>query len=223
VKDVFVAIDEFQQIREYPEKGTEALLRSYIQFLPNVNFIFSGSRRHIMLDVFSNPQKPFYESAESFMLDVIDPHEYFLFAERFFREKGAILSEDVFSQMYGLARGHTWYVQKWLNMLYYRFNGKIVEEKDCMDALRTILQRESDRFGETTLRLKASEKKIVRAIAREKAVRQPQGATFIKKYDLPAASTIKSCIGRLIDQEILYFKDGEYFVYNPFYSIWLAG
>ena len=39
---VVIAFDEFQQILEYPEKGTEALLRSRIQFLENVNFIFFG-------------------------------------------------------------------------------------------------------------------------------------------------------------------------------------
>ena len=32
-KRIYIAIDEFQQIAEYPEDGTEALLRSYIQFL----------------------------------------------------------------------------------------------------------------------------------------------------------------------------------------------
>ena len=32
---VFIAIDEFQQVAEYPETGTEALLRSHIQFAQN--------------------------------------------------------------------------------------------------------------------------------------------------------------------------------------------
>ncbi len=47
-KRCYIAIDEFQQITEYPEKGVEALLRSYIQFLPNVRFIFAGSKQHVM-------------------------------------------------------------------------------------------------------------------------------------------------------------------------------
>ena len=47
-KRVYIAIDEFQQIAEYPEKGAEALLRSYIQFLPNVYFIFAGSSQHLI-------------------------------------------------------------------------------------------------------------------------------------------------------------------------------
>ena len=41
---VIVAIDEFQQIREYEGLSMEALLRTHIQPLTNVQFIFSGSK-----------------------------------------------------------------------------------------------------------------------------------------------------------------------------------
>lgn len=59
-----VAIDEFQQISEYPEKGVEALLRSEIRFLPNVRFVFVGSRKHMMEDMFASPKHPFYQSTQ---------------------------------------------------------------------------------------------------------------------------------------------------------------
>ena len=47
-----IAFDEFQQIGKYPEKNVEALLRSYIQQLSNVNFIFAGSERHLISKMF---------------------------------------------------------------------------------------------------------------------------------------------------------------------------
>ena len=47
-KRCYIAIDEFQQIAEYPEKGCEALIGSYIQFVPNIKFVFAGSKQHIM-------------------------------------------------------------------------------------------------------------------------------------------------------------------------------
>lgn len=58
-KRCYIAIDEFQQITEYPEKGVEALLRSYIQFLPNVRFIFAGSKQHVMQEMFLSTKRPF--------------------------------------------------------------------------------------------------------------------------------------------------------------------
>ena len=63
-KRCYIAIDEFQQIAEYQEKGIEALLRSYIQFLPNVNFIFAGSKQHLMQEMFMSSKRPFYQSTQ---------------------------------------------------------------------------------------------------------------------------------------------------------------
>ena len=62
-KRCYVALDEFQQIQYYPQEGLEALLRSYIQFLPNVYFIFSGSRQHMMEEMFLSANRPFFQSA----------------------------------------------------------------------------------------------------------------------------------------------------------------
>lgn len=54
-KEIYIAIDEFQAITNYPERGTEALLRSYIQFIHNAHFIFSGSKQHLMYEMFGSP------------------------------------------------------------------------------------------------------------------------------------------------------------------------
>lgn len=59
---VYLAIDEFQQIMTYPEKGTEAQLRSYVQFIHNVHFIFSGSKLHLMTEMFMSPSQSFRPS-----------------------------------------------------------------------------------------------------------------------------------------------------------------
>ena len=61
-KPCIVAFDEFQQISKYPEKNIEALLRSHIQHLSNVHFIFSGSERHLVTEMFLSSARPFYNS-----------------------------------------------------------------------------------------------------------------------------------------------------------------
>lgn len=59
-RQIYIALDEFQQLTEYAEKGLEAALSSYIQDLSNVRFMFSGSRRHIMPEIFLSAKNPFY-------------------------------------------------------------------------------------------------------------------------------------------------------------------
>ena len=68
---IVMAIDEFQQIREYPEQKMEALLRTYIQQTHHITFIFCGSKKHIMADIFANEKKPFYSSTAFITLDKI--------------------------------------------------------------------------------------------------------------------------------------------------------
>ena len=58
-----VAFDEFQQIVHYPDRNVEALLRTHIQQSSNANFIFAGSERHIMDEMFLGHARPFYQSA----------------------------------------------------------------------------------------------------------------------------------------------------------------
>jgi len=60
-----IAIDEFQQIAHYPEKNVEAILRTYIQHCSNANFVFSGSERHLLAEMFSSPARPFYASTST--------------------------------------------------------------------------------------------------------------------------------------------------------------
>lgn len=117
-KKCYIAIDEFQQITEYPEKGIEALLRSYIQFLPNVNFIFAGSKQHVIQEMFTSSKKPFYQSTQLLTIDKIDCEEYAAFACNHFEKKDLYLPKEIFYKVYSLVDGHTWYVQNLLNRLY---------------------------------------------------------------------------------------------------------
>ena len=60
---VHIVFDEFQEITELRDKGIEGTLRSHIQFHRSSCF-FVGSRRHILLGMFNEKSRPFYESAQ---------------------------------------------------------------------------------------------------------------------------------------------------------------
>ena len=70
-KRCIVAIAEFQQIANYPEKNVEAILRTHIQKSKNTNFVFAGSQRHIIQNIFFSASKPFYQSTTLLNLEPI--------------------------------------------------------------------------------------------------------------------------------------------------------
>ena len=83
-KPCIVAFDEFQQISKYPEKNIEALLRSHIQHLSNVHFIFSGSGCHLVTEMFLSSARPFYNSTSILELYPIVAEEYIPFVCHWF-------------------------------------------------------------------------------------------------------------------------------------------
>ena len=79
-KPCLVAIDKFQQITNYADNRIEALLRTYIQRCTNAHFIFSGSHRHLMAEMFTSPTRPFYQSVTLMNLKPLDIEKYKEFA-----------------------------------------------------------------------------------------------------------------------------------------------
>lgn len=79
-KPCLIAIDEFQTIANYPEKTVEASLRKRIQNCHNANFVFSGSKRHMMALMFTSQSRPFYHSSSIMGLEAINEQTYLEFA-----------------------------------------------------------------------------------------------------------------------------------------------
>ena len=134
-RKVVIAIDEFQQVRSFPEKGVEALLRSYIQFVPNAHFIFAGSKKHMMDEMFVSPKGPFYQSTQLMSLGPIDAAAYAAFAEGFFRKAGRSFDGSAFRHLYDRFDGITWYVQAVLNRVWANGLGLDSPERAVIRAL----------------------------------------------------------------------------------------
>ncbi|MCC8036880.1 MAG: ATP-binding protein [Bacteroidales bacterium] len=216
----YVAIDEFQQIMQYPETGVEALLRSYVQFLPNVNFIFSGSRKHLMQEMFTSASRPFYQSTQTLTLKEIAPEAYLDFAQGHFQKKGCTLAPDAFQYIYNTLCGHTWYIQYWLNRLYATAASEATQ-LDARKTLQEILKEEDDNFYTYFSTRTRQQQRVLTAIAQEGEESNPQSTQFLRKYHLPAASTVRSCIKSLVENDFVLDNRGSYSVYNRFFMLWL--
>mgnify|MGYP003288226670 CR=1 FL=1 len=218
-KRCYIAIDEFQQITEYPEKGVEALLRSYIQFLPNVNFIFAGSKNHVMQEMFTSTKRPFYQSTQIISLDKIEQDEYSNFAIEHFKKRNTQLPKEVFDFIYQKYEGHTWYLQYILNRLYsYNCN---IDMQIVSYAIEEIISEMSYSYIDLTRAYSAGNIRLLKAIAAEGCVKEILSGNFIKKHNLIAASSVNSSLKKLLDKELVYLSSEGYIIYDRFMSDWL--
>ena len=218
-KRCYIAIDEFQQITEYPEKGVEALLRSYIQFLPNVNFVFAGSKKHIMQKMFTSSTRPFYQSTQILNIGEIERQEYANFAIENFAKKNLKISEDTFNAMYDRFEGHTWYIQNLLNRLYGY--GEEVNLESVEFAINQVVSEYSYSYIDLLNSLTASNVRLIEAIASEGCVKEIYAGEFISKYKLTGASSVSASLTKLEENEIVYKSENGYIIYDRFMSEWM--
>ena len=221
-KPCIVAIDEFQQISSYPEKNLEAILRTKVQHCSNSNFVFAGSQRHIMMNIFNSPSRPFYQSVSMMHLGAIPLEVYKPFVKGLFEENGKKVTDQLVENVYTLFDGHTWYVQLMLNELFILTDKKGICDVPMINlALNNIIATQDFTFQEIFSRLPEKQKEIMIAIAKEQKAKGVTSAAFIKKYRLTSASSVQSGLKGLLEKDMLTQESGGYQVYDRLFNIWL--
>ena len=221
-KPCIVAIDEFQSIMDYPEKNTEALLRTHIQDCNNAWFVFSGSKRHMMGEMFSSPARPFYQSASTMSLRPIPQDAYTQFIKHHFESNGLIIQEDAIEHLYRMFDGTTWYIQKICNEVFATADaGRPCGIDDIDAAIDYATEEKEDTFQDLMSRLTSKQKSLLRALARAGRNAKPTSEEFIKKYRLTTASAIQRSLSALQDKDIITNENGSYFIYDYFLNYWL--
>ncbi len=215
-----IAMDEFQTIVDYGEKNVEALLRSHVQHLTSVHFIFSGSQRHVLENMFALANRPFYQSTQILNLYEIQESSYYQFAKEKLEAHHQQIPTDVFNDLYQRLAGHTWYIQMVMNRLYESGQKQIT--KPLVNKVLNEIIDENEATFQTFMRLiTPAQARLLKAIAKEGTVQQALGSSFISKHQLGATSTIRSAIQSLVEKELVLDCQGGYQVYDRFFSLWL--
>uniref|UniRef100_UPI0025FCED1E ATP-binding protein n=1 Tax=Prevotella sp. TaxID=59823 RepID=UPI0025FCED1E len=220
-KRCYVAIDEFQQIMNYPEDGVEALIRSYIQFLPNVYFVFSGSQQHMMEEMFLSANRPFFQSSLVMSLPCIAESRYLSFANRLLSSQKREVDVDTFTYIYSQADSVTWYVQAILHGIYEHRDEQI--NKDLVDeVIQELIEEQAMAYQNYCAWLTENQQLLLLAIAKEQIVSSPLSQQFIITHHLPATSSVKTALKALVDKQLISKTPKGFFVSDRFFAKWLA-
>ncbi|MBM3404596.1 MAG: ATP-binding protein [Bacteroidetes bacterium] len=200
---IAVAIDEFQQILSYPEKNTDAWMRGLIQQLHNIVFIFSGSRQHLMTDLFNSPSRPFYRSTQFMKIGKISANDYACFIEKHFLQNHRKITLEVIEVILEWSDLHTYYVQLLCNRLFATAASEITKDLVKSESLRILKETETVFFNYRDL-LTVPQWMLLKAIAMEKRVYAPSAGSFLKKYHLSGSATVLQSLHSLIKKEMVY-------------------
>ena len=223
-KPCIVAIDEFQQIAKYPEKNIEALLRTHIQKIRNCNFVFAGSERHMMQEMFMSSARPFYHSADIMELNAIAPEIYIPFIVGHFESRNRKISNENVEKVYNLFKGHTYYIQKTFNEAF----ADTPEGDECSietlhTAINNLIAYNDTIFREILSNIPEKQKALLYAIAKDGEAERITSAEFIKRHSLTSASSVQSATNKLLEKDIITEINKVYSVTDKLFAMWING
>jgi hypothetical protein len=218
---VVLILDEFQEVVDL-DPAFPKLLRSVFQAQPDVCHVYLGSKRHVMRDLFSDANEPFWRSAKQMQIGLIGPDLFAPFIRRRFRATNKELDPEVCDQLLEVTRGHPYATQELCYSLWEQtpFDGR-ADDDLLARALRLVLQSEHAHFSLVWDGLAAGQRVLLEALAREPG--RPLAGDYRSRHRLAGPSSTQAALKALIDRELVEREpDGSYRLMEPFLTEWLA-
>ena len=227
VKNAIVVFDEFQQIKEYPEKRFDALLRTYVQSTDNIRFVFSGSERRMLSHMFRTSTEPFYRSATDLELGRIPKETYLEFASSMFEKFGKKTDIDAVSQLYDLFSGYTFYMSQVLNKAFFLTpKGKQCNQDIIVESLSENLVGAENGYYDAFFRLTPSNRSFLKGLSVSRGVLHITSKQFLDTFGLnpsQAQDCAKVLQGTGLSNRFVYRepRTGVYYVDDKFFEVWI--
>lgn len=221
-KRFIVLLDEFQEINKLNGENFENLFRSKIQQHKNVNYLFLGSRTHLLSDMFNNKARAFYNAAMLMQIGPLPQKETVEFITSRFASSNIHIEQAATLFLIEQAGHIPYYIQLLAAEVWQQIVApslKIDKELIVMCAEK-IVDLKSDYYYELYGRLTAYQKKLLKALV--VSGENVFSANYAKKFRLSAASTTQKAIFGLVESGIIEKTEGRYFIGDPFLKQFLT-
>jgi hypothetical protein len=218
-ENVHIVFDEFQEITELRDKGIEGTLRSHIQF-HRPSYFFVGSRRHILLGMFNEKSRPFYQSAQLYELKKLPYDELVGYLIAQFKKGGKRCPEKNAEKISLLSLQNPYYAQK-LALNVYEVSGKVVHEKDIKGALELMIDNEIFFYQAILQALAPRQIALLRALAVEPS-KTLLSNRYISRHDLRSIGGVQAALKKLRQLDLVEKDpDSRYQMVDPIFRMWL--
>ena len=216
---VHIVFDEFQEITELRDKSIEGTLRSHIQFHRS-SYFFVGSRRHILLGMFNEKNRPFYQSAQLYELKKLPHDELVGYLMDQFKKGGKRCPEKNAEKVSLLSQQNPYYAQK-LALNVYEVSGKVVHEKDIKGALELMIDNEIFFYEAILQALAPRQIALLRALSIEPS-KTLLSNRYISRHDLGSIGGVQAALKKLRQLDLVEkAPDSRYRLVDPIFRMWL--
>jgi len=215
--------DEFQCLGEVaPDHGMEGVLRQVAQLTKSISFIFSGSNRHLLNQLFEDRKRPFYKLCERITLDRIAELDYARHIQNTAIKKwGSSLDEETLRSLFSHSERHPYYLNLLCSRMVYE---KLKPSRSTIDELwnKYVMEERSNVGAEVEL-LSKNQKKLLTVLSRRNGTYYPLGSDFIQFAKMSKATVDQSLTFLERHDYISKAQDGFVSVLDPLIKAALSG
>jgi hypothetical protein len=222
-KNAVIAFDEFQDIKNLENAPQVlAVMRSKIQFLKDLPFVFCGSIQNEMHMIFNDPQSPFFKSAISLSVGSIDKIAFSEFINEKFRKNRRSVSDTVISKILQITDDNPGDTQQLCSAVFdVSEEQSQIDETILNEALQYLFAEERKGYEVQLARLTSIQLKCLMTVAKIGG-KNTSSFEFIKTSGVALPTTIRKALMRLEELKILLLREGEFRFVNPFFAQWLV-
>jgi hypothetical protein len=222
-KHLVVVFDEFQEIKKLDGDRLEKLMRTSFQHHKLATYVFMGSKRHMIEQMFENLNRPFYKFAKPFPLGKIPIAEFKRFILAKFSKTGISVDPSIVDTVLAFTDGHPYFTQQLCHEIWNVAAEKNFVQKNHVEkAIADILRIHNDLFSKMWDSMTAQQRKLSFALSSEEtAVSGIYSVPFIKKYGLISASHVKRAVSKLLGDETIEKTNGGYALADIFFKEWI--
>lgn len=221
-KKTVVVFDEFQDVLNLPDaQSVLALLRGKIQFQADVPYVFTGSVRNAMSDLFDNPDSAFFKSAVSMCVGEIDRADFSVFLRERFADCGKLVDDEVLDLVMTEVDNIPGDVQELCEGLCdVTDNRRRVVADDITAALKVVYAREGDKFESFSAKLSPIQFKMLVALA-VRGGANVQSVSYLSEAGIGNAASARRALSRLEELRYIYRYRGEWKFTSAFFKSWM--
>jgi hypothetical protein len=217
--NIIVCVDEFQSINEFENPlAFQRKLRSHWQLHQHVSYCLYGSKRHMLLDIFSNVSMPFYKFGDILFLEKIDNAVWRQFIQKRFCDIGKEISKEDAERLAGLVANHSYYVQQLAQQAWLRTDN-ICDESIILEAYECIKNQLSLLFVGLIESLTNKQIDFLKAIVSGETALSSQ--EMLEKYKLGTSANVIKIREALLSKEIIDVNAQAIEIQDPIFKIWL--
>lgn len=219
-KPWIVVFDEFQDVAKLNGDSFEKELRAALIHHDNVAYVFMGSQTSILLNMFTHPNKAFYQFAKMMELKKINKDVMVKYVSDHFNSTDFNINKDDAKNIVDIADNIPHYVQYLASAVWETaIESRMVNSNTIQTAVAKILNNQLDYFSSMYHRLTSRQQKVILALSTES--KRIFTENYKKKHNLSTVSTTQRIVERLIHLGIIEKESGSYQFQDPFFKSWL--